>query len=300
MTCAGLSTNASRYAFFAALRALTTASFICSRKLPVNGPHLVLGNCTKLQHKHYWLAHFVVASFFSACLPKLNKQSPAEHLCCNFGCLTERKHYSAQAIRKLIIQNYQPFLPCTCARTPTLIACSRAPRFLAICFPMDWHMSSRAARWTILGIWLFSLSISMPWAIYFKLVPYASQEDNKPFVVCEELWPDENLGMMYFVFANLILCYLLPLVVITACYVGIWYKIWRRNIPGEHRVKGCQIDLLMQKSKLKVVKMMFVVVIIFIISWAPLYAIFVRIRLGPPLSPWEDTLIEAVMPFAQW
>lgn len=38
---------------------------------------------------------------------------------------------------------------------------------------------------------------------------------------------------MYFVVANLILCYLLPLVIISACYICIWITVWQRSIPCE-------------------------------------------------------------------
>lgn len=165
---------------------------------------------------------------------------------------------------------------------------------------MDWHMSRRMARWTIASIWIFSLSISLPWALYFTLIPYSM--DNLPehtINVCAESWPSERWGTIYFVCANLILLYLLPAVVIILCYIGIWYKIERRSIPGD-RPKGLKIELIMQKSKLKVVKMMMVVVILFLLSWLPLYLIFARIKLTEERSQWEDWLIGKVMPLAQW
>lgn len=162
---------------------------------------------------------------------------------------------------------------------------------------MDWHMSRRAARWTIACIWLFSLCIALPWAIYFTLVPY--QYENKTIQVCAEDWPSERMGTIYFVCANLFLLYLLPATVIILCYLGIWYKIIRRNIPGDRPV-GLKIELIMQKSKIKVIKMMVVVVVIFLLSWLPLYLIFARIKLVEDRSQWEDWMINRVMPLAQW
>lgn len=162
---------------------------------------------------------------------------------------------------------------------------------------MDWHMSRRTARWAIACIWLFSLLISLPWALYFTLLPY--DHEGVKIQVCNEQWPSEQLGRMYFICADLLLLYLFPAMVIIFCYLGIWYKIERRNIPGD-RVKGQKIELIMQKSKLKVVKMMMVVVIIFLLSWLPLYIIFVRIKLfGNENGPWDE-LIQKVMPLAQW
>lgn len=174
-------------------------------------------------------------------------------------------------------------------------------RFLAICFPLDWHMSRRGARWTIFFIWLFSSTIAMPWAMFFTLEPYQSEHWPEPILLCEERWPDQQMDTLYFICANLILCYLFPLLVITICYIGIWYKIWRRNIPGD-RPKGLKIELIMQKSKLKVVKMMLVVVVIFVLSWAPLYAIFARVKLGPQIeqNSLEESIILTLLPLAQW
>ena len=153
-------------------------------------------------------------------------------------------------------------------------------------------------RYVLAGIWLFALFISTPWAVYFTLVPY--QLDNRTSIqVCTEDWPVERVGTIYFVCANLIMLYLFPAAVIIVCYTGIWYKIERRNIPGE-RSRGLKIELIMQKSKLKVVKMMMVVVVIFLLSWLPLYLISARIKLYGELSAREDWLISKMFPLAQW
>lgn len=117
--------------------------------------------------------------------------------------------------------------------------------------------------------------------------------------VCAEDWPSERIGTFYFVLANLIFCYVLPAVIIILCYLAIWYKIQRRNIPGDRPV-GLKIELIMQKSRLKVVKMMMAVVIIFLLSWLPLYLIFARIKLVKDHSEWEEWLIGTLMPLAQW
>ena len=163
---------------------------------------------------------------------------------------------------------------------------------------MDWHMSRRDARLAITCIWLFSLTISLPWAIYFTLMSYP--HENTTVLMCVEDWPSERMGNLYFIFANLILCYLLPAALVILCYLGIWYKIERRSIPGD-QAAGLKMELIMQKSKIKVVKMMIVVVLAFLLSWLPTYIIFVRIKLtSEELSSWEESAIRNLMPFAQW
>ena len=52
----------------------------------------------------------------------------------------------------------------------TLVAIS-VERCLAICYPLKWQMTSRACRVVVAIIWMFSLVITLPWAIFFGLRP---------------------------------------------------------------------------------------------------------------------------------
>lgn len=59
--------------------------------------------------------------------------------------------------------------------------------------------------------------------------------------------------------------------------------------------------MLLLTEQVKVVKMLVVVVIIFMLSWLPLYAIFIRIKLGSEkMEAWEDDLLAYATPVAQW
>lgn len=181
-------------------------------------------------------------------------------------------------------------------------------RFLAICYPLRCQMTRSTARKIIVVIWLFSLIVAFPWALYFTLQPIDPRLPD--VMLCNENWPDETSGVTYFVIANLCLCYLIPLIIITACYLAIWLKVWRRKVPGISETTDTktgkslnhQMDLLMQRSKLKVAKMMIVVVVIFVISWLPLYCIFARVKLGGPfeMGSVEEKLFMTLAPIAQW
>ena len=181
-------------------------------------------------------------------------------------------------------------------------------RFLAICYPLRCQMTRTTARRIIFVIWLFSLAIALPWAMYFNLQPIDPKLPD--VMLCNEMWPDEASGVTYFVIANMGLCYLIPLVIITACYLAIWLKVWRRQVPGvsessdskSGKSLNLQMDLLMQRSKLKVAKMMVVVVVIFVLSWLPLYCVFARVKLGGPFEEgsFEERLFMTMAPIAQW
>ncbi|XP_045114174.1 neuropeptide SIFamide receptor-like isoform X1 [Portunus trituberculatus] len=175
----------------------------------------------------------------------------------------------------------------------TLVAIS-VDRALAICYPMRCQITSRTCRSIILVIWVFSLTITLPWAIYFTLEPIPKTDLS----VCTDRWPDEQSGNLYFVLANLVMCYLLPLTVISICYILIWRKVWRRKLPGERQDVG--VAMMMHRSKIKVIKMLLVVVILFALSWLPLYVIFARLKLGVALTDMENNFIHILAPIAQW
>ncbi|XP_075548974.1 neuropeptide SIFamide receptor-like [Dermacentor variabilis] len=185
-----------------------------------------------------------------------------------------------------------------CASVNTLMAIS-IDRYYAICYPMKRQISLRTCRVVIAVIWAFSLTITLPWTFFFRLMPMLSESETT-LQVCREDWPTEGMGVLYFIVANLVLCYLLPLCVITLCYVFIWLKVWRRRPPGEAHDFG--VENIIQRSKIKVAKMLLVVVVVFAISWLPLYAIFARLKMGEPLADGslEQSLIEVAAPVAQW
>lgn len=116
--------------------------------------------------------------------------------------------------------------------------------------------------------------------------------------LCLEVWPPGLDGDLYFLLANLLFCYVVPTLLISLCYILIWVRVWRRNIPTD--TKDAQIERMQQKSKVKVVKMLVAVVILFVLSWLPLYAIFARIKLGGEITGWEEEVLPIATPIAQW
>lgn len=148
----------------------------------------------------------------------------------------------------------------------------------------------------IIIIWSVALTTTIPWAIFFDLVRLF--KDAPGVMLCMEVWPNSLDGALYFLIGNMVFCYILPLILITMCYVLIWIKVWKRNIPTD--TKDAQMERLQQKSKVKVVKMLVAVVILFVLSWLPLYVIFARIKLGGEIEAWEEEILGIAIPIAQW
>ena len=59
------------------------------------------------------------------------------------------------------------------------------------------------------------------------------------------------------------------------------------------RLNGCSLQV-------KVVKMLVVVVLVFTMSWLPLYVIFARIKFGGEFERWEGAVLSYAAPIAQW
>ncbi|XP_028044101.1 neuropeptide SIFamide receptor-like [Bombyx mandarina] len=169
-------------------------------------------------------------------------------------------------------------------------------RFLAIWWPLKCQITKRRSRMMIVFIWIFAILVTTPWVFFFDLVVVF--EENPNVHLCIDVWPNPLSEVLYFVVGNLIFCYILPMVMITMCYILIWIKVWRRSIPTD--TQDAQMERMQQKSKVKVVKMLVAVVILFVLSWFPLYLIFARIKLGGPIKKWEEEMLPIVTPLAQW
>ncbi|CAO1353330.1 unnamed protein product [Diamesa tonsa] len=177
----------------------------------------------------------------------------------------------------------------------SLIAVS-LDRFLAIWWPLKLQITKRRAKLIIVGIWVIACTITIPWAMFFQQVRLFPSNPN--IMLCREIWPEGTDGQLYFILVNLLSCYIMPFILISVCYILIWVKVWHRDIPGD--TKDAQMDRMQQKSKIKVVKMLVVVVILFVLSWLPLYVLFCRMKLGGPLSAKQEELFQVVTPIAQW
>uniref|UniRef100_A0A182P2I5 G-protein coupled receptors family 1 profile domain-containing protein n=1 Tax=Anopheles epiroticus TaxID=199890 RepID=A0A182P2I5_9DIPT len=183
------------------------------------------------------------------------------------------------------------------ASVNTLMAIS-IERCFAISFPISGTITTRQYRLIVTIIWFIALSINLPWLFVFTLSPI--EIPGSLGQICTELWPSRASESWYFLFANLFFCYLGPLIVISICYVIIWKNVAYRNLPREMIIN--RRNEVFNRSKVKVIKMVFVVIITFAISWLPLYVIFCYIKFAGDLLNDEtaQSYILSILPVAQW
>lgn len=96
------------------------------------------------------------------------------------------------------------------------------------------------------------------------------------------------------------MCYLFPLTLISVCYLLIWRRVCRRTLLGESYPQGGVMDMMLHRSKVKVIKMLLVVVVSFALSWLPLYVLFTRVKFGGPFTESEEAAVHSLLPVAQW
>ena len=148
-------------------------------------------------------------------------------------------------------------------------------------------------------IWTWASVLAFPWIFSFGLLN--ADESEPSHVFCVETWPDQVVtGNVYFVAVNFVLFYIFPLSLISICYFAIWIRVHYRHVPADTSSIS-NVDSIHQRAKASVIKTVVVVVVTFAISWLPLYAIFLRIKLVPvELSAWEEKVLDLALPMAQW
>nr|XP_046915086.1 LOW QUALITY PROTEIN: melanopsin-like [Dermatophagoides farinae] len=191
----------------------------------------------------------------------------------------------------------------------TLVAIS-IDRFYGIYYPFNNGFSPLVRRYVIVFIWLFSFSLSSPWLIFFDVYTVDNQ------VMCHENWPEEWISNFYFIFINFGLQYLLPVSVTIFFYLLLYVKISRRQLPliisngdgqtnaimnGEHSSINKMNSRIVEKSRLKVLKMLITIVSVFVLSWLPLYVIFCFIKFTQiDENSFKGLIIIGLTPLAQW
>ena len=143
-------------------------------------------------------------------------------------------------------------------------------------------------------IWLVPVCIQTPWALFYVQREY----EHLMRVVCLPDFPTKQFERGFFLGVVFLTCYLLPLCLICICYVMVGIKVWKRSVSG---IKGTQTEKNIQRSKIRIVRMLITVTVVFAMAWLPLYSIRMRILFGPPMVGMERSIVlQTIVPIAQW
>ncbi|KAJ8029096.1 G-protein coupled receptor 54 [Holothuria leucospilota] len=119
--------------------------------------------------------------------------------------------------------------------------------------------TTRAAVFNIF-IWIFSFLVHIPAFVGTRKV------DSE----CKRKFKHDDGPLIHYVIGNFFLMYALPLTVIVFCYIKILVQVWRKTSEG---TESAQAQARALRRKKKITKMVFIVVVLFAICWAPLHVV---------------------------
>ncbi|XP_052394179.1 relaxin-3 receptor 1-like [Carassius gibelio] len=140
-----------------------------------------------------------------------------------------------------------------------------------------------AAKWISLGIWIVSLIATLPHAVYSTIAQVSTDEE-----LCIVRFPetgswDPQLLLGLYQLQKVLLGFLIPLVVITVCYLLLLRIVLSRRISG---VAGSESEQGRHKRRSKVTKSVVIVVLSFFLCWLPnqaltLWGVLIKFDLVP-------------------
>ena len=125
----------------------------------------------------------------------------------------------------------------------TLVSIS-LERYFAICQPLRsrrWQTLSHSYR-MIAAVWLLSLLVAVPIAVYQKLVKLRFGLHK-----CVEIWNNQKMEQVYTIFLDLVLL-VFPLLLMLAAYGKITYTLYKgmklelRSAQGMYRLRYSFVD----------------------------------------------------------
>ena len=174
-------------------------------------------------------------------------------------------------------------------------------RYLEVFHWSTAKVTTRAAVFTICVIWLFPVVVFVPWVFVYGERTFPVDGGRYEFVACHAEWPSQWMFRAFTVGVVFFTCYLLPLLCIGVFYALIAARVWRRRVSNLAVQSRAAANI--RRSKIRLLRMLVTVVVLFATSWLPLYVINLRrvFNAAPAAGSPEKRLIDSYLgPLAQW
>ncbi|XP_074526798.1 neuropeptide FF receptor 1 like 2 [Halichoeres trimaculatus] len=197
----------------------------------------------------------------------------------------------------------------------TLVAIA-VERFRCIVFPLQPKLTTFVAKAAIVFIWMLAVVIMCPAAMALTVadVPFHYLVHNNdfnntlPLYTCFENFSNPKMSRVYtaVLFVHI---YLIPLSVITLMYSSIGVKLCSTVVANrEPQLANATVQAggrrggqqMISKKKIRVIKMLFVVTLLFMLSWLPLWTLMMMADFAGLDRDQLDILTSYVFPFAHW
>ncbi|XP_002735552.1 neuropeptide FF receptor 2-like [Saccoglossus kowalevskii] len=180
--------------------------------------------------------------------------------------------------------------------TLTIIAIDRHNNIVN---PLRPRMEISTACVHVVVIWILSIAIMVPQGIVLDLIVWPLSSQTWIYVCTETKWPNVAHRKAYTAI-SFAFVYLIPLLLISVAYIRIVRKVWRRHAPGVTQETQSGAHASISKQKIKVLKMILVVVILFGVSMLPIHICMLLIDFGNMSNRKVQTIVLYVIPFAHW
>ncbi|GFT82701.1 tachykinin-like peptides receptor 86C [Nephila pilipes] len=137
-------------------------------------------------------------------------------------------------------------------------------RYYAIMYPLSLRWTKSRGPLIMIFIWGSALGLSSFQLIHGKAEKFVM--GGQEIYDCTEVW--EELDGKVYTALVFVITFVLPMIILTFAYSSIGWKMWRHTSPGNADASRDQQQLM---AKMKVVKMMFTVVILFAVCWLPIH-----------------------------
>ncbi|XP_053338662.1 arginine vasopressin receptor 1Aa [Clarias gariepinus] len=152
-------------------------------------------------------------------------------------------------------------------------------RYIAICHPLKTLQQSTRRSYIMIGsTWLGSLALSTPQYFIFSLSEIRS---GTHVYDCWGHFIEPWGGRAYITWITVGI-FLVPVIVLIICYSFISYSLWR-NVRFKTKNRECKHELTenslvssvttISRAKIRTVKMTFVIVLAYIVCWAPFFIV---------------------------
>ncbi|KAL0979206.1 hypothetical protein UPYG_G00182130 [Umbra pygmaea] len=197
----------------------------------------------------------------------------------------------------------------------TLVAIA-VDRFRCIVYPFQPKLTLPVAKATIAMIWVLAVVIMCPSAAALTAEKVAdhymvyNQDYNITYQLysCYEDFADPKMRKVYttVLFAHI---YLIPLALITVMYGRIGVKLYTSVVSGRERQGTAPTSSparheggrpMISQKKIKVIKMLIVVALLFMLSWLPLWTLMMLTDYADLGEKQMELLTGYIFPFAHW
>ncbi|XP_063167451.1 neuropeptide FF receptor 1-like [Candoia aspera] len=188
----------------------------------------------------------------------------------------------------------------------TLVAIAM-DRFHCIVLPFRERLSLPKAVVILIVVWLLSIAIMCPSVIMLTIdrleghyiVLGNGKTSIYPLYTCYEAWSDNSMRKLYttVLFVHI---YLVPLTLIVLMYGRVCLKLCSSPVPIPEYLSYAGRANGTSKKRIKVIKMLILVAVLFMISWLPLWTLMLLVDYMDLTDDHLNLLTSYFFPFAHW